>query len=308
MRPLDLAYFIYLYPLRFAARIMPPRLFMRVCQALIRLAPGIWSGSRDRVARNMRAAFPGATEDEIREWATAAVTGFLDRAAQDLVTQRLVAGGHLGEVRIAGLHHLEAARAEGRGVVVFSGHFLATRLARRCLEARGMPMLATRKGTPPRRRVGRWGHRVLQPAYERFLDEVIRDEVFVKERGSTLRILRRLREGGTVYGHADTWRAATTEQLLGVPTEVGRGLLEVVRLTRAPLVPVAWVGDWRRLTIEFFEPLVLTDTPDRKSFATANMPRIIAKLEALIRRHPDQWEYWVLGWPDALEHHVLGRP
>lgn len=168
-------------------------------------------------------------------------------------------------------------------------------------------MLATRKGTPPSRRVGRWGHRVLQPAYERLLDEVIRDEVFVGESGTALRILRRLREGGIVYAHVDSESPrGTTQALLGQPTELSVGLLEVIRLTRAPLVPVAWVGDWRRLTIEFFEPLALADISDRKSFVTANMPPIIAKLEDLIRRHPDQWEYWVLGWPASLEHDAFG--
>lgn len=307
--PLDLAYLVYLYPGRFAARALPPRLFMHGCHALIRLALRAVGGPRRRVAASMRAAFPTATEDQVQAWAAAAVEGFLVRAAQDLVTSRLVAGGHLADVQIEGAEHLEAARAAGRGAVVCSGHFLATRLARCWLAARGMPMQPTRKGILPTRRVGRLGHQVLQPAYERFLHEMIGDEILVRERGSTLRILRHLREGGTVYAHLDTKFASrsTTHPFLGRLEEFGAGLLEVIYLTRAPLVPVAFAGDWRRLRIAFSEPLALAEAPDRGSFVRDNVPRVAATLEGLIRRHPDQWEYWVLGWPGNLEQHVFGR-
>jgi hypothetical protein len=60
------------------------------------------------------------------------------------------------------------------------------------------------------------------------------------------------------------------------------------------MVPVAWFGDWRSLTIEFLQPIDLVDTPDRRSFLAANLPRIDATIEELIRRRPDQWE--VFGW------------
>jgi lauroyl/myristoyl acyltransferase len=293
--PLDLAYLIYLYPVRFAARIMPPRVFLVICESLIRLGGVAWRRTRDRAARNMRTVFPAATDDEIRAWAGAAVGGSLNRAFQDLVTRRLIAGDHLKHVKITGLHHLEAARSEGRGVLVFSGHFLATRLARCYLEARGVPMLATRLGRPPARRVGRIGRR-LQPSYLRLLNDVIRNEVLVEEPGSSLRILRRLREGGIVNALLDTGirRNLSAQTQPGRPTPRSAGILEVVRLTRAPMVPVAWFGDWRSLTIEFLQPLDLVDAHDRPSFVAANMPRIFATLEELIRRHPEQWE--VFGW------------
>jgi KDO2-lipid IV(A) lauroyltransferase len=255
----------------------------------------------------MRAAFPTATDDEVQAWAAAAVEGFLVRAAQDLVTRRLVAGGHPTEVEIDGAGHLEAARAGGRGAVVCSGHFLATRLARCWLAAHGMPMQPTRKGTLPARRVGRWGRRVLQPAYERFLRELIGDEILVTEGGSTLRILRHLREGRVVFAHLDTTFAtrSRTYPLLGRPKVFGAGLLEMIYLTRAPLVPVAFAGDWRRLRIQFSEPLALAEAQDRESFVRDNMPRLAATLEGLISQRPDQWEYWVLGWPLDLHRDVF---
>ena len=65
------------------------------------------------------------------------------------------------------------------------------------------------------------------------------------------------------------------------------------------MVPVAWFGDWRSLTIEFLPSLDLADTPDRLSFLAANMPRITATIEELIGRHPEQWE--VFGW-DTRKH------
>lgn len=296
---LDLAYVLYLGPVRLAARMLPPRVFLALCQSMIQLAEGTWRGARDRVARNMRVTFPGAPDDQIRDWASTAVGGFFNRAAQDLVTRRLIAGDHLGRVTLTGLEHLDVARAEGRGVVIFSAHFLATRLARCVLQARGMPILSTRQKTPPRRRVSGWGRRVLQPSYGRLLHQLVQDEVFVEEAGSTLRILRRLREGGIVSAFLDgnVSRQRSTQPLFGVPMAFGVGILEVVRLTRAPLVPVVSFGDWRHLTIEFSAPLDLADAPDRPSFVAANMPRVATAIEDQIRRHPDQWEYWMLGWP-----------
>jgi Kdo2-lipid IVA lauroyltransferase/acyltransferase len=294
--PLDLAYLIYLYPVRFAARLMPPHVFLGICESLIRLGAVAWRGRRDRAARNLRATFPAATDNEIRGWAAAVVGGSFNRAFQDLVTRRLIAGDHLKHVKVTGLHHLEAARSEGRGVLVFSGHFLAARLARCYLEARGMPMLSTRVGRPSARRASRIGRQLLQPSYVRLLNEVIRNEVFVEEPGSSLRLLRRLREGGIVSALLDTGirHNLSAPTMPGRPLPRGVGILEVVRLTRAPMVPVAWFGDWRSLTIEFLQPIDLVDTPDRRSFLAANLPRIDATIEELIRRRPDQWE--VFGW------------
>jgi KDO2-lipid IV(A) lauroyltransferase len=309
LTPLDLAYLVYLYPGRLAARILPPPLFMRGCQALIRLILPAFGGARRRVARSMRAAFPAATEQQVQAWAAAAVEGFLVRAAQDLVTRRLVAGGHPGEAKVEGAEHLEAALAAGRGAVVCSGHFLATRLARCWLAARGFPMLVTRRGVPPPRSVSRWGHRVLQVAYDRVLHEVIRDEVLVGQRSSTLRVLRHLRDGGIVYANLDASLRgrSTTHPLLGSLKEFGTGLLEMIHLTGVPLVPAEFVGDWRRLHITFLAPLALVEAPDGKAFARENLGRVVATLEGLIRRHPDQWEYWVLGWPAPLAQDVFGR-
>ncbi len=300
MTSLDLARLIYLYPVRLAARIMPPHVFLGVCESLIPLVLVVWRGKRDRVARNMRATFPAASDDEIRGWACAAVAASLYRAVQDLVTRRLIAGDHLKPVKITGLHHLEAARSQGRGVLVFTGHFLAGRLARCYLEAKGIPMLVTRVGRPSGRRVGRIDRRLLQPSYIRLVHEVIRDEVMIEEPGSSLRILRRLREGGIVNALLDAGirRRLSAPTMAGGSIPRGVGMLEVVRLTRAPMVPVAWFGDRRGLSIEFLQPLDLVDTADRLSFFAANMPRITATIEELIRRRPDQWEVFGWDWPN----------
>jgi KDO2-lipid IV(A) lauroyltransferase len=289
------------------ARVLSPRLFMTACHAVARLAARRLAGPRRRVAAGMRAIFPAVPEEQVQAWATAAVEGFLVRAAQDLVTTRLVVNGQLRHVTVQGAQHLETARAAGRGVVICSGHFLATRLARRWLASQGISMRSTRKAIPPTRTMSRWGRRVLQPAYERFLHEVIRDEIFVAERGSTLRILRHLREGGILYAHLDTnfSSRAVEHPLLGQPERIGAGLLEALHLTGAPLVPAEFAGDWRRLRIEFFEPLTLVEARDRQSFVLRNVALIVTTLEELIRRQPDQWEYWMLGWP--ADRQVFGQ-
>jgi lauroyl/myristoyl acyltransferase len=156
-------------------------------------------------------------------------------------------------------------------------------------------MLVTRVSRPSPRRASRIGRRLLQRSVH-LVHEVIRDEVFVEEAGSSLQILRRLREGGMVNAHLDAGlrRKLSGKTTPGRSAEREGGILEIVRLTRASMVPVAWFGDWRRLTIEFLPPLDLVDTADRSSYVTANMPRITATLEELIARHPEQWE--MFGW------------
>jgi KDO2-lipid IV(A) lauroyltransferase len=297
MTGLDLFYLFYLYPLRALARVLPPVAFLRATRPLVGLAGRGRGGARALVAGRMRRALPELSEAEARSLARAAVDRFTARALEDLVARRLVEGGGLPEPRVEGLEHMHEALGQGRGVLLFSGHFFAVRLGRIYLAHSGLPSLGARSAkVPSDRAVGRLGRRYLQPAYQRFLHGVIGDEVFVQDRDLSLRILRRLREGGAVYSHLDARFARETVLLpfLSGEDRFPTGLVEIARLTGAPLVPLRCDGDWWRLRIRFGEPVALEPHADRRTFVADNVARLVAVLEGFVCEHPSEWEGWLL--------------
>lgn len=293
----DLFYLVYLGPLRALAALLPPAAFLRLTRPLLALYRPTRGRQVAMVRGRMRAALPERSEEEIRRFAARAVERFASRALEDLVLERLVAGGRLPEPQVEGWASLRAAQALDRGVLLVSGHFYALRLGRRYLRTAGLPSLGARSSwMPADRAVGRLGRRWLQPAYHRFLHGVIRDEVFVQDRDLALRILQRLRAGGCVYSHLDARFARETVALpfLGGEDRFPTGLVEIARLTAAPIVPLVCLGDWRRLRIRFEAPIELRERPDRQAFVRENIARLVAFLERLVRQEPAEWEGWLL--------------
>ena len=166
----DAIWFVYLYPLRFLATVLPHgmlrwggRLAEPVFQFITRKQKRAVS---ERLAQvNGGGAFRAARRETVHRFVANAV----GRAVDDLIVHRLIARRRLVCAEIRGLEHLKSALAAGQGVTVVTGHFYANRLAKRYLAELGYPMMSVRNNQPYDDLMGRLGQRRLQPRYIEFL-------------------------------------------------------------------------------------------------------------------------------------------
>lgn len=70
------------------------------------------------------------------------------------------------------------------------------------------------------------------------------------------------------------------------------GILRIIRLSGCAVIPMLCLGDSRRFTITFDEPVDLVETDTLEEFISANLPQIAGKLESQILSYPEQWELW----------------
>jgi KDO2-lipid IV(A) lauroyltransferase len=284
---------LYLYPVRFLFRVMPAGLVRNGVELALPVVPMLFRAARREVERKLTTAL-GASDETSRRIAERFLANLVRRMRDDLIGDRLLASGQLPRVELAGLDHLESARQAGKGVMLVSGHFYATRLAKRYLAEIGYPILSVRHHSPPDTQMGRLGSRWLQKRYIEFLHGVIREEVLLDDPECTLKIFARLRSGGLVHIYLDAPFSHEQMRLpfLGRNPRFPAGFLRIVRLSGCALVPMTCLGHSSRLVIRFEEPVWPGDSGGPEEFTARNLPPLVRWLEAQIRAYPDEWDAW----------------
>lgn len=244
---------------------------------------------------------------------TAQVTGLkpahpqVDRIARDMVRQharawvdfffygqRPVEEALAQFASIEGEAHLEAARAEGRGVIILTAHAGNYELGGMLLRARGLKV-----------------HAVYKPdrfeAVERLRENMraLGGVVGIPVDGvgfSTLPLVKLLREGALVgmQGDRDFSLNGLPMPFFGREVPFPRGPWELAAMTGAPIVTSFFYADEaRRFHARFGAPIrVAGERGARKASMEAGMRAYVADLEALIRQHPSQWYCFYPFWDD----------
>ena len=275
----SLATHFALLPLRLLGRLPLPlaRALARPFAVPLRLAMGKRSGI---ARRNLELCFPERDALARERLLKAHFRALAESLAEIAVAWRRP--GRLDETfgTVTGLEHLEAARREGQGVVLITGHTtcleLGARLFGERLAASGIYRPLDNPVLEDFQNQGRAGYAQAM---------IPRDELRA--------MVRLLRSGGVLWYAPDQDFGASRSAFapfFGVPTATATGILELTRLGRARLVPMYPHKDEAsgRVHVEL-EP-AFEDFPSDD--AVADLARVNAFLERHIRRSPSQ--YWWL--------------
>jgi KDO2-lipid IV(A) lauroyltransferase len=185
-----------------------------------------------------------------------------------------------------GLENFVAAKSEGRGVLLLTGHIGAWELSVFAHSIYGHPMSFLAR-------------RVDNPLVER-LAEQLRSRYgnrSIDKRGSVREVLRTLKEGGVVGILADL--NATREEgvfvdFFGLKACTTAGVATLALRTGAAVLPGYIVWDkTARVHRLCFDPAIPTiDTGNQRADIIANTANYTRALESVIRRNPDQW-LWI---------------
>jgi KDO2-lipid IV(A) lauroyltransferase len=288
----DLFWFVYLYPLRILSRLG----FQDFLYRLGGLFQFRGNQRAELVARRILAArTAGIPRDEAPGIARRMLANSKSRMLDDLILSWPSRARKLQCAGIEGFEHLERARTSGRGVIVLTAHFCATRLAKRYLATRGYPMLTVRDRISGGDWWGRVGRRILEPRRLQFLHSITGEVACVQDRDCTLKILQRLRSGGLVHIHFDGRSGKQSVQwpFLGLPRSFATGVFEIVRLSGCAVVPMLCLGRSSAFRIGFAPMLEMVAVSGREEFVRENLPNFVRVIEKQIQDYPEEWEEWI---------------
>ena len=289
----DLLWFLYLYPLRILSAIAP-RSFLYSLGRLSRLRGRKRMDMAMRRMLNVQCA--RIPSDRIPQIADSLLANSADRMLDDLVVSWPSSQRRLRCTGIQGLEHLEQARSAGKGVLLLTVHFCATRVARRHLATIGYPILTVRDHIAPGDWWGRLGRRILAPRRVKFLRAIIGESVYTRDPACVLKIFNRLRSGGLVSTHFDGESGTRTIpwSFLGSSRRFSTGVLDVVRLSGCAVVPMLCLGRSSGFRIVFGPVLDIFRAPGRDEFIQANIGAFVHAIEQQIVDHPEEWEPWMV--------------
>jgi KDO2-lipid IV(A) lauroyltransferase len=265
--------------------LLPYRMRVPLCGRVVATVVAPVAGWRRRIRDNLALVLPELPEAEVRR---------LTRAVADNVGRTLIEiySGPDFVARAAatpptgpGLAALDAAQAAGRPVILVTGHFGNYDASRAALAARGLRIGALYK---PMR--NRW----FNAHYERAIGRIAAP-VFPRDRHGLARMVRHLKGGGTLGLLIDLHVAGGARlRFMGRDALTTLSAAELALKYDALLVPTYAV---RRADGLSFDILVLAPVPHGTPDAMTQA--LNDGLEALVRRHPEQW-FWVhRRWKDA---------
>lgn len=243
------------------------------------------------VVSNLRRAFPDAAEAWVERTARAAYRHLGRETVAMMRLARLSRDEVLARTEVVGWPEFEAAAAEGRGLVLATGHFGNWEVGAAAIAARGLPTSAIVKGLRNRRLAER-----LDAARRGLGVETI------AYRDAPRLVPRALRAGRVVgiVADQDAGGAGVWVPFFGVPASAHRGPALFALRLRAPL----FAGAAFRLPDGVRYRIVLERVPVppavRLEAGVANLTaELAARLEAAVRLAPDQYFWFHRRWKSA---------
>ncbi len=241
--------------------------------------------------RNLQIAFPELSVEQREDLLRQQYRSLGRLLAEFAQMPHYTAGRVTGEImRYDGLDHYLAARAQGRGVLVLTGHFGAWELSSFVHSLLGYPM-------------GMVIRRLDNPLVDRLVNRIrcMHGNRILHKDDFARGLLRSMHAGETVGILMDT--NMTPPQGVFVPffgqqACTASGLARVARKTGAAVLPgfLLWSDEENRYILHFGPPLTLHHTPDAEADALANTALFAQVTEKYVRQYPGQWLWLHRRW------------
>ena len=271
---------------------VPPGLAYALCNIVGLLIYLFNRGGRAAVRSNLRHVLgPAASQQLINRFARRV---FINNVKNQYDMLRLPALSHkdiLKLVEIRDAHYGLDALAQGKGLLLISGHFGNFNIIIQAAVALEKPLsLLVEPIEPPE-------------LYEYITG--LRHSLgtnFIPVGGPAMREAFRVLRRGEVLGIAadrDVTGSGEVVSFFGAPARMPTGTAEMARRTRAPLVPVyIWRESNNRSVAQLFPPIELSNTGDAERDLANDQRTVIATLEKFVAARPDQWIILQKIWQD----------
>ncbi|MBI2187411.1 MAG: lysophospholipid acyltransferase family protein [Acidobacteria bacterium] len=264
----------------------------------------VLDGARRQITLdNLAHAFPGRSPREQRQLARAVFSHFGGLLVELIKFGTWTPARMLAAVEVEGEERVREGLQEGRGVLIFTGHFGYWEMLALAYALRIAPMSV-----------------LVRPLDNRQLDAMLEDirtrtgNTVIPRRGAVRRILRELAAGGTVGILIDQHLREADAVTVGFfrrPAATTSALAAIALRTGAPVIPVFALplphGRYRLIYEHPVQP-PLADTPDAVREFTQRCTDV---LEMYVRRHPELWMWMHRRWRDqesGIEREHEARP
>jgi lauroyl/myristoyl acyltransferase len=193
-------------------------------------------------------------------------------------------------IDVEGWDNLETALAEGRGAIIFTGHFGSPALVAQILAVRGQPITTVAEPVKPEKLFnlinGARGHHgvsllPLGPSSFKMLTEVLRRNGVVG-----------------IVGDRDLHKNGIRTELFGVETTLPAGPVMLALRSGAALIPAFTVRKGERFSAFIGEPMKLDRSGNLREDLRVNTRKLAAVLEEAVARRPEQWVVFEPLWPE----------
>jgi KDO2-lipid IV(A) lauroyltransferase len=239
---------------------------------------------RDVVERQVAAAFPELPPERVRAIALASYESLGRTAIEAALLPSLGRQGVLDLFeRVDGWDVFEGARAEGRGVIVVTGHLGNWEIGGSYVAARGVPIDGIAR-------------QMANPLFDAFLTDT-RERLGMRvvwDGDAVRRTPRALREGRAVAFLVDQGAlglASTYVPFFGRPAKTPRGPAVFALRLGVPVVFGVAVRQPDGRFVLSFERVPVQETGDRERDVDAIVAEYTRTLERWVRRHPGQY-FW----------------
>ncbi|MGI8772401.1 MAG: lysophospholipid acyltransferase family protein [Acidobacteriaceae bacterium] len=236
--------------------------------------------------QNLRLAYPQWDSTQREQTLRAAYRNLGLHLAEFCQMQRYTREAAQGFIRYEGLEHFLNARAEGKGVLVVTGHLGMWELSSFYHSLMGYPMSMVIR-------------RLDNPRVDRLVNEIrcLHGNQVLHKDDFARGLLAAMRKGETVGILMDTNMTppqGVFVDFFGQTACTASGLARVALRTDAAVLPgfLVWSAAEQRYVLEFGERIELVRTGDDEADIVANTQRFTAAIERYIRAYPEQW-LWV---------------
>lgn len=201
-------------------------------------------------------------------------------------------------VRLEGLEHLNAAREQGKGILLLAGHFGNWEVS----TVAGMSQFKQYRGLL---------HFIRRPLKPQWFNDLVMRRFqkagfgTLEKTGSLDDILALLEDNRIVVSIFDQFtvrKYGIQSEFFGHPAHTFKSLAVLAQFTGAPVIPSS---SWREpdgTHVLLFEPPVEVVTEGRtKDILAKNTKRFNEALERIILRHPEQWIWMHKRWKQVRE-------